>query len=105
PSPETDSIHQQLLEAPSVSEASPKARARHPDLHPSPDRRPEMASPSRPRSRKHVGAAAVAAAITLAAAVGVVVHVTSNGNERVRVRANSVVALNPSGSIAASGPV
>ena len=98
PSPETESIYRGLLEAP----ANPAVLA--PPEVPRPyELEPELASARRLPSRTRVGLAAVIVGVATATLLGVVA--TRGSEADVTVVPNSIVALNASGSIAATVPV
>jgi YVTN family beta-propeller protein len=95
PSPETESIYRGLLEAPTPPpDAAPLA---------DPERQPDSAFAPRLASRKGVAMAAMTVAVTAAVVAGVLT--TGGGATRATVAVNSIVALDPSGSIAATVPV
>jgi YVTN family beta-propeller protein len=93
PSPETESVYQRLLQA-------PPAPKRPPPKRPAPGP-PPAAGRGRSLARARLLAAA---ALAVLAAAGVVAGVaaTSGGQKQVAVPANSVVALDPDGSVAAA---
>jgi ABC-type transport system substrate-binding protein/DNA-binding SARP family transcriptional activator len=96
PSPETESVYQRLLQAP----AAPK---RPPPERPAPERPAPGQPPAAGRGRSLIRPRllAVAATVAVLVATGVVAGVTttSGGQEQVPVPANSVVALDPNGSV------
>jgi YVTN family beta-propeller protein len=98
PSPETEAVYQRLLQAPPAPKRPPPER-------PTPERpaagRPPAAGRGRRVARPRLLAAA---ALALVVATGVLVGVaaTSGGQQQVAGSANSVVALDPDGSVAAT---
>jgi len=94
PSPETESVYRRLLEAP----PAPKRPALE---RPVPG---QPRAPGRGRSRARPRLLAVTAALAVLVATGVVAGVaaTSGGQKQVAVQANSVVALDPNGSVDAA---
>ena len=104
PSPETESIYRALLEAPPApTEAGGldvPTREATAALHPETEAR---ASARRVPPWKPIGAAAAVVAVVAAAAAGLLA--IGGGETQAAVAANSAVALNPSGSIAAIVPV
>jgi YVTN family beta-propeller protein len=105
PSPETESMYRGLLEVPSApTEAAPIEAAASeavPVGHPGRER---GALAGRLPSKKRTGAAA-AVGVGIVATIAAIVLTTSGGEPRAIVVANSIVALNPSGTIAATIPV
>jgi YVTN family beta-propeller protein len=107
PSPETESIYRRLLEAPvgtagaAVADESPPAEAA-----PIADAARGSDSPA-PRvvSRKRIAVIAVALAATGTAIAGIVAARNGGEPRATGGAANSIVALDPSGSIAATVPV
>ncbi len=107
PSPETESIYRELLEVPAAqvedaadSETLPREAAPLPSA--------EHESKSRVAgvvSRKRVAVVTLTVAVVAAAVAGVVAAVGAGESEATAAAANSIVALDPSGSIAASVPV
>jgi len=92
PSPETESIYRELLEAPVAQTGVAPA-----------SEEPERAPPPRPRSRRRIVAAAVT--VVLAAALAGGILATEGSGRHITVAPNSIVALDPSGSISATVPV
>jgi YVTN family beta-propeller protein len=86
PSPDTEAIYRRLLEAPSAATEETATDEPPP-------------APARRRRRVAIAAAAVAA-VGAGAVIGVLA--TSGGAAHEKVAANSIVALNPSGSVAAT---
>jgi YVTN family beta-propeller protein len=107
PSPETESLYRGLLEVPSGT-AGAAVAAEPPPAEAAPVADTERGSDSpapRVAPRKRIAVMALALAAT-AAAVGGVVAARSGGEPPApAVAANSIVALDPSGSIAATVPV
>ncbi len=98
PSPETESVYQRLLQAPPAPKRPPPERP--PPERPAPERpAPEGRGRSLPRPRLLAGAAL---AVVVAASVIAGVAATSGGGRQVAVLPNSVVALDPDGSVAAA---
>ena len=101
PSPETESVYQRLLQAPPAPKRPPPER-------PAPERpapgQPSAAGRGRSVARPRLLAAA-ALAVVVATSVVVGVAATSGGQKQVAVPANSVVALDPDGSVTAILPV
>jgi ABC-type transport system substrate-binding protein/DNA-binding SARP family transcriptional activator len=98
PSPETESTYRALLEAPAqLAVAAPLDANPHGEVEQK--RTPAWRSPSRTR----IGVAAVLVALAAGVAAGIVAR--RGGASHAPVVANSIVALNPSGSIAATVPV
>jgi hypothetical protein len=94
PSPETESIYRELLEAPAAeTRAEPVADQREPASLPA----------RRARLRRRSIAAGVT--VALAAALLGAILATEGGGTHVAVAANSIVGLDSSGSIAADVPV
>jgi YVTN family beta-propeller protein len=113
PSPETESVYQRLLQAPPAPKRPPPERP--PPERPSPERPPpERPPPERPASGQPSAAsrgrsvarprllAGAALAVVVATSVVVGVAATSGGQNQVAVPANSVVALDPNGSVTAT---
>ena len=101
PSPETESVYQRLLQAPPAPKRSPPER-------PAPERpapeRPPAAGRGRRVARPRLLAAATLA-VVVATSVVVGVAATSGGQNQVAVPANSVVAIDPDGSVTTILPV
>ena len=93
PSPETESVYQRLLQAPPAPKRPPPER-------PAPGQ-PPAAGRGRSVARPRLLAGA-ALAVVVATGVVVGVAATSGGQKQVAVPANSVVALDPDGSVAAA---
>ena len=99
PSPETESIYRGLLEAsPGAAVAAEPAPAD--DAEGEPD-----GSRARVASRKRVAVVAATLAVTVVAAAGIVAAWSGRESPATSVAANSIVALDPSGGIAATVPV
>ncbi len=99
PSPETESIYRGLLEAPSGAAGATVAPETPPlDAAPVAERRSTRAG-ARVGSRKTVAGVTLTVAVTAAAVAGVL---ATRGTGGTAVAANSIVALEPSGSIAAT---
>jgi ABC-type transport system substrate-binding protein/DNA-binding SARP family transcriptional activator len=106
PSPETESVYQRLLQAPPAPKRpfpepllqAPSAPDRPPPERPAPGVPPAA---GRGRSLARPRLLAVTAAVAVLVATGVVAGVaaTSGGQQQVAVPANSVVALDPNGSV------
>jgi peptide/nickel transport system substrate-binding protein len=96
PSPETESIYRGLLEAPS-GPAGATVASEAPAL--------EVAPAARRASRKRIAVVGLAVAATAAAIAGVVAGRSTGEPPATTVAANSLVALDPSGAIAATVPV
>ena len=92
PSPETESVYQRLLQAPPAPKRLPPER-------PAPGR-PPTAGRGRRLARPRLLAAAALAVVVVAGVVAGVAT-TSGGQKQVAVPANSVVALDPNGSVTA----
>lgn len=90
PSPETESVYQRLLQA-------PPAPKRPPPEHPAPGRPPAAARGRRAARPRLLAGAALA--VVVAASVLVGVAAASGGQKQVAGPANSVVALDPNGSV------
>ena len=104
PSPETESIYRSLLEAPPPPAEAARQEAPSRDvasLHP--ERRGGAPARRVSPARRLGVVAAVGAAVVAASVAGVLA--TRRGGTHAAVDANSTVALNPSGSIAAIVPV
>ncbi len=103
PSPETESIYRSLLEAPSSGPAGAAVASETAPLDSPPvaERRPTRMG-ARAGSRKMVVALTVA---VTAAAAAAAVGLATRGTGETAVSANSIVALDPSGSIAGTVPV
>jgi YVTN family beta-propeller protein len=101
PSPETESVYQRLLQAPSAPKRPPPERPAPERPAPGP---PSAAGRGRRVARPRLMAAA-ALAVVVATGVVVGVATTSGGQNQVAVPANSVVALDPDGSVTAILPV
>jgi YVTN family beta-propeller protein len=108
PSPETESIYRGLLEAPTVAAVAVAAEPPAPDAttlaSAEPEAEPETPSYGRVSRRRRLGVVAVAIAVTAAVVAGALAA-RGGGTQAAPVAANSVVALEPSGSIAATVPV
>lgn len=93
PSPQTESVYQRLLQAPPTPEGPPPER-------PAPGQ-PSAAGRGRRRSLARPRLLAVSAALAVLVATGVVVGVTATGGgqQQIAVPANSVVAIDPDGSV------
>jgi ABC-type transport system substrate-binding protein/DNA-binding SARP family transcriptional activator len=91
PSPETESVYQRLLQA-------PPAPKRRPPERPAPG---QSSAAGRGRSLARPRLLAVTAALAVLVATGIVAGVaaTSGGQKQVAIPANSVVALDPNGSV------
>ena len=104
PSPETESIYRGLLEVPAgasvAAEPPPAEAARVAD-----DERGSDGRAPRVASRKRLAVVAVALAATAAAVAGVLAARSRGESPATPVAANSIVALDPSGSIVATVPV
>ena len=102
PSPETESIYRGLLEAPSPRiAATPTAEAPPPDTAPvGAVERGSKGRVARMATRKRVVVAASAVVVSAAAVAGLLA--TRGAGEATTVAPNSIVALNPSGGIAAT---
>ncbi len=106
PSPETESIYRGLLEAPSAGCATAAAEAPPADAAPvAAVERGSTGRVARVASRKRVAVAALAVAVTAAAVAGIVAARSGGESQATAVAPNSIVALDPSGSIAATVPV
>jgi len=99
PSPETESVYRRLLQAPPAPKAPP-APERPPPERPAPGQ-PPAAGRGRSRTRPRLLAGA-ALAVVVAASLVAGVAATSGGQKQVAVPANSVVVLDPDGSVAAA---
>jgi YVTN family beta-propeller protein len=108
PSPETESVYQRLLQAPPAPQSPPPERPAPPRERPAPP--PEHPAPGLPpaagrgrtlaRPRLLAVTAAVAAlAVLVTGGVVAGVAATSGGQQQIPVPANSVVALDPDGSV------
>jgi len=101
PSPETESVYWRLLQAPPAPKRPPPER-------PAPERpapgQPSAAGRGRSVARPRLLAAATLA-VVVATGVAVGVAATSGGQNQVAVPANSVVALDPDGSVTTILPV
>jgi YVTN family beta-propeller protein len=94
PSPETESVYQRLLQAPPAPKRPPPER-------PAPGRPPTAGRGRRVARPRLLAAAALAVVV----ATGVVVGVAATSGGQNQVPANSVVALDPDGSVTAILPV
>ncbi|HET6187304.1 MAG TPA: ABC transporter substrate-binding protein [Trebonia sp.] len=101
PSPETESVYRRLLQAPPAPKRPPPERP--PPERPAPERpgQPPAAGRGRRVARPRLLAGA-ALAVVVATSVVVGVAATSGGQNQVAVPANSVVALDPNGSVTAT---
>ncbi len=99
PSPETESIYRELLETPSAGDEAESVVA----AHPQDESEPEPAPARQSRSRRGLAAAGLAVVVAAAAVTGILA--ATRGQAHATVAANSVVALEPSGSIAGVVPV
>jgi YVTN family beta-propeller protein len=105
PSPETESIYRELLEAPAVPAGAAASETPQPDAPPAANAGRGSQSPAVLLvSRRRVAVVTLTVAV-IAAAVGGVVAAGSAGDSQPPVLANSIVALDSSGSIAATVPV
>jgi ABC-type transport system substrate-binding protein/DNA-binding SARP family transcriptional activator len=105
PSPETESIYRELLDAPSspAEAASPQAPDREAASVAHAERGPEIARAPRLASRNRVAAATATLAIAAAVITGVLT--TKADKTPPTVATDSIVALDSSGSIATTVPV
>ena len=104
PSPETESIYRGLLEAPSAGAPRRRQpRRRHPTRHPSaPCERGSTGRVAGVASRKRVAVVALTARGDRGAVAGILAARSGGESQATTVAPNSIVALDPSGSIAAT---
>jgi peptide/nickel transport system substrate-binding protein len=93
PSPETESVYQRLLQAPPAPKRPPPER-------PAPGRPPAAARGRRVARPRLLAAAALAVVVATGVLVGVAA--TSGGQTQIAGLANSVIALDPNGSVTAT---
>jgi YVTN family beta-propeller protein len=107
PSPETDSIYRSLLEAPSAPAGATESPEASP-LESEPAADAERGSNrllARVASRERVAVMTVILAAAAAAVAGILATRSAGEPQAATVAANSIVALDPSGAIAATVPV